>query len=684
MKKIKAECIHILVCVCFLISAFGTVYSQGNALRLDNFYWASQGDFVHLGSPDYGLTDKLTVSAWIKWDVDPASQPLINAHEYEGRWANIATIDMHNSRDVGQFWLQHGSVNANFEWAVKATSGTSPRSYISSTTVPAKDKWVNLVGVYDGSDATTTMKFYINGKLENTKSASVISGNITSYSSDFRLDLGRLPSGYRLFTGILDEVRIYKRALSQEEVRQQIFKKSTVNTTDLVSYWALDETSGTTVTDQGSKNVTGRFYTALIDVHSTQISPPPYTINDGDKLWGVNQWQNKTVMTVGGAGVGNSYTIATNDERNFTLSSPWLVTPMVDGAANMTWMAIEDPDETTQWVKSGAPLSENATLVNTTTQTSVGTGGIAKVSITSTPSTENNLGVVQLGSASGDPVSTGETFPSGITLRSNLTWNIQEWGIVTANLIFDYSGIAGITDPSSIVLLKRVRDTQTWTTVTPTSRDNVAMTFTLNGQTDFYEYAIGSNANNALPVELVSFTSKLSGNRVNLLWETATEIDNYGFRVQRKPENSLTFTTIGFVEGSGTSNSPKYYSFTDNLVNEGKYSYRLKQVDNDGASEYSPEITVEYLAPREFSLKQNYPNPFNPSTVISFSLLTDGFARLEVFDGLGRNVQVLLNENRKAGLNEVVFHAENLPGGVYFYRLISGGRTVTKQMILLK
>ncbi|MBK7265646.1 MAG: hypothetical protein IPI12_04780 [Ignavibacteriales bacterium] len=248
--------------------------------------------------------------------------------------------------------------------------------------------------------------------------------------------------------------------------------------------WVLGfETTGTTVSDQESK-CSGKFYTALIDVHQVS-TPPTYELTDGDKVWIVNHYQNKPVMTVAGAGVDNEYIVASNTTNTLTLASPWLTTPIVDGNANMTWMAYEDPTESTQWLVSSAPLSENASLINTNTQTSVGTGGVVKVTITSTPSSENNLGVVQLGSSSGTPVSTGETFPAGITMRSNLTWNIQEWGTVIANLIFDYSGFEGISDPTSVVLLRRVRDSQTWTEVTPTSRDNAAMTFTLDGQTDF-------------------------------------------------------------------------------------------------------------------------------------------------------------------------------------------------------
>ncbi len=83
---------------------------------------------------------------------------------------------------------------------------------------------------------------------------------------------------------------------------------------------------------------------------------------------------------------------------------------------------------------------------------------------------------------------------------------------------------------------------------------------------------------------------------------------------------NLSWETIGFVSGNGNSNSPKNYSFEDKTVTSGKYSYRLKQIDNDGQFEYSKTIEVNFGAPTKFELSQNYPNPFNPATTIRFNL----------------------------------------------------------------
>ncbi len=88
--------------------------------------------------------------------------------------------------------------------------------------------------------------------------------------------------------------------------------------------------------------------------------------------------------------------------------------------------------------------------------------------------------------------------------------------------------------------------------------------------------------------------------------------------------------------------------------------------------------------PKESHLSQNYPNPFNPTTTIQYDLPVAGFVTLKVFDVLGREVAVLVQENQKAGRYNVTFNAEGLPSGVYLYRLQAGEFVETKKLILLR
>ncbi|MGD0339168.1 MAG: T9SS type A sorting domain-containing protein [Bacteroidota bacterium] len=88
--------------------------------------------------------------------------------------------------------------------------------------------------------------------------------------------------------------------------------------------------------------------------------------------------------------------------------------------------------------------------------------------------------------------------------------------------------------------------------------------------------------------------------------------------------------------------------------------------------------------PSKFELSQNYPNPFNPTTMISYSLSKKGMTRLSVFDVLGREVAVLVDEVQNPGSYNVTFLANNLSSGIYFYKLTSSGTTLSMKMILMK
>ena len=190
--------------------------------------------------------------------------------------------------------------------------------------------------------------------------------------------------------------------------------------------------------------------------------------------------------------------------------------------------------------------------------------------------------------------------------------------------------------------------------------------------------------NGALPVELAFFAAHLNGNNVELRWRTETEVNNYGFNIERAKEKT-EWLNIGFVEGHGNSNSPRQYSFTDSDIGlSGNYYYRLKQIDNDGTYEYSNVVSVEVGIPNNFYLSQNYPNPFNPETRIDFTLPEKQLVSLRVYNTLGELVGELVNEEKEAGNYSVTFDASKLPSGIYIYRLQTTSFAANKKMTLLK
>ena len=262
-------------------------------------------------------------------------------------------------------------------------------------------------------------------------------------------------------------------------------------------------------------------------------------------------------------------------------------------------------------------------------------------------------------------VNNGNTELTGLTI-SRSTSNANDRGAVGGN------GIIEIADPTDLIRVMAVSDKAANISV---YRSRLTLS------------RIEKTSELPLPVELSSFSASIIGSSVKLNWKTETEVNNYGFEVERASLSASpirVWEKIGFVNGNGNSNSPKNYSYEDKNVTAGKYSYRLKQIDNDGQFEYSKAIEVDLGAPNKFELSQNYPNPFNPTTTIKFSLPEAGNVKLTLFNILGQEVKTLVNESKESGVHTINFNASELNSGIYIYKLESGSFTQTRKMTLVK
>jgi len=222
-----------------------------------------------------------------------------------------------------------------------------------------------------------------------------------------------------------------------------------------------------------------------------------------------------------------------------------------------------------------------------------------------------------------------------------------------------------------------------------------------NGTVDIgaYEYW-GDDA--PLPVELISFTAQTEGQTVIVNWRTETEENNYGFEILKRNnnydlkilhmENPEQWASLGFVPGSGYSNSPKSYSFSDLNPGGGILYYCLKQIDTDGQFEFSDVISIyknsESVLTSDFILEQNYPNPFNPFTTIKIVLPADCQVELTVHSVTGEKVADLANGFFAAGHHIFELNASSLTSGVYFYLLsaksFGESYSQTKKLVILR
>ena len=191
-----------------------------------------------------------------------------------------------------------------------------------------------------------------------------------------------------------------------------------------------------------------------------------------------------------------------------------------------------------------------------------------------------------------------------------------------------------------------------------------------------------------VPVELISFDASLNGYNIELKWITATEINNSGYEILRKTAQSPEWQMIGFMPGKGTTTEKQIYNFTDTDLECGEYIYRLVQIDYNGSKNILAETPVSVSDKIiDFALFQNYPNPFNPSTHIKYEIpsgLNSVHVKLAVYDILGNEVAVLVNEDKAPGNYDIEFNSKKLSSGTYIYRLTAGDFSSVKKMLFLR
>ena len=201
-----------------------------------------------------------------------------------------------------------------------------------------------------------------------------------------------------------------------------------------------------------------------------------------------------------------------------------------------------------------------------------------------------------------------------------------------------------------------------------------------------------------LPILLSAFSgSVVADSTIRLDWTTLSEVNNFGFYVQHRMQGSGSFVELpsSFVPGHGTTTEPQEYSWLHVNASVGTNEYRLRQVGLDSGETFtyaiavvlSPPVTVPQAdeVPNRYQLFQNYPNPFNPITTIRFTVEEAGNAEVSIFGLLGEKIGTLFTGMAVPGkYYDVEFDGGRFGSGVYFYRLLAGGRTLIRPMILVK
>ena len=187
-----------------------------------------------------------------------------------------------------------------------------------------------------------------------------------------------------------------------------------------------------------------------------------------------------------------------------------------------------------------------------------------------------------------------------------------------------------------------------------------------------------------LPIELTRFSATAASDHILLNWETAAELNNAGFEVQRSSNDGRDFSAIAWIEGAGTTQEPKTYAYKDFDVKPGvRYTYRLMQLDFDGASTVSPVVAAT-LTGDKFIAGAQYPNPVTTGNFLSVPvyLPAETALQVEVIDALGKIISRKQQEF-VAGNQMLEINTDNLSPGFFGVRISSGGAMLAYQSFVV-
>lgn len=425
----------------------------------------------------------------------------------------------------------------------------------------------------------------------------------------------------------------------------------------------LEEFNGITVNKTGGAKVVLSSGNLFMSNNST-VGATVLTMTSGNIETGSNIWANLSTSSGGVTGAsGTSYIIGTLG-RGMSTSAATTRKFEVGTSTGYRFINIHS----TGLLVSGSFITVTMKEENANTGSSTFAGGIDKVSSARYYQVNSYVGTTMAAAS----VSADIFAPSYLDNDGVGTGNTDLRVAYSTDARATWTGIAQTTAHTTA-------PTTTPTTITP---DALVSAVSLSTSA-YVALANVTSGVNPLPVELSRFTARTVNGVVLLEWSTATEVNNAGFDVEKRMNG--IWSKIGFVEGNGTTNAPKSYRYTDAASN-GTVSYRLKQIDRDGASVYSNVVEVTgNRAVTSLEIVGNYPNPFNPSTSIRFTVPADGHAVVKVYNVIGREVATVFNGPAKAGVqNTAEFSAVSLSTGIYFSRLEFNGKNVIGKMILMK
>lgn len=302
------------------------------------------------------------------------------------------------------------------------------------------------------------------------------------------------------------------------------------------------------------------------------------------------------------------------------------------------------------------------------------------VLLRSNPATSGGLSFARL-----DETPSGAGLPSGV---APFTWTVTSDldADPTYDLILETDDVPGIEDFQSLMIYQSEDGGQTWGPVDAEGtivRQSARNLLAVEGLTGFSQFAIGSESD-ALPVELVHFDARRVDDAVLLQWQTASERNNAGFEVQHKAGRSA-WEHVGFVEGAGTTTAAQHYRYRVNRLNPGTHRFRLRQVDTDGSTRWSPETELTIGLDKAYVVSPPYPNPARGAATVDVIVREAQHVRATLYDALGRKVAVLYDGRLRSNQpKHLRIDGRPMTSGLYFLHIVGDRFTDTRRLTLTR
>ncbi len=260
----------------------------------------------------------------------------------------------------------------------------------------------------------------------------------------------------------------------------------------------------------------------------------------------------------------------------------------------------------------------------------------------------------------------------------------------TYDIQLSINGFAGITD-DQFAILKRISTSVTgadWTNGGPIPTRPASMLpgrtlasgYALRyGLSSFSQFGIATQTIVPLPIELLSFTAVVNGKDVDLKWETATEVNNDFFTVERSAD-AMDFGFVDEIKGAGNSSQPINYFTKDREPLHGISYYRLKQIDFDGHYKYSNVVPVNIVS-SSFEVLNTYNDPDAGSLQITLNCNINYLIQFDLYTLLGEKVYSTFAQVSEQN-NKIDIPSATLAKGIYLLRVSGGNQLISRKIKL--